>query len=97
MDNANINNNWKVENGIILDNEDNQHIAELCDGATQEQGDLIVQAVNALPYFVGVLKTLQKDCTMALDRTWDKSDEGFEDMLTVIEDMLAKVAQSNSK
>lgn len=34
-----------------------------------------------------LLEHLETDCNMALSDTWDRSDEGFEAMLIVIEEI----------
>ena len=35
-----------------------------------------------------VLKTLKKDAEMALNGKWNKSDEGFEDQITLIKTVI---------
>jgi hypothetical protein len=51
----------------------------------------IVKCVNAHDEFVEVLRTVKRDCEMALSGEWDKSDEGFEDTLFLVDRALARV------
>lgn len=41
-------------------------------------------------------ETLAEDCRMALSGDWDKSDEGFKDSLTLLEDVIAKAKPHTS-
>jgi hypothetical protein len=44
---------------IIVDTDDGQHVAELCDGALNEQGEYIVKCVNAHDELVAALRELK--------------------------------------
>ena len=56
-----MNTPYKLTNGVIVDSEDGQHIAELCDGATPEQGQHIVKCVNSHDELVDALGWLDTD------------------------------------
>lgn len=68
----------------------------ICDTAIQPKelaeanAVFIVRACNAHEELLSALKVVAKDCCMALDGTWDKSDEGFRDTLELVEAAIAK-------
>ena len=40
---------------------------------------------------INLLKTIKEDAMMALDNTWDRSDNGFEVQLQLIDDFLNEI------
>ena len=57
---------------IIIDEEDGQHIAELCDGATPEQGKSLVESYNLHEELISALR----ECHQALqDHVQYEDDE----------------------
>jgi len=71
-----MNNNWKIIDGVIIDGEDGQHIAELCDGATPEQGEEIVKCVNAHAALVEAAESARACIQNLLEIYGSESDEG---------------------
>lgn len=85
---------WVDGNGFIEDvHYDDQHIVELID-----QTILDVEEDETIAQMVTALRTVAKDCQMALDGEWDKSDAGFQDTLDMVESAIEKtLAYANIK
>jgi hypothetical protein len=49
------------DNNVIVDEEDGQHIAELCDGASRQQGESTIKAMTHHDDLVAALKMLLAD------------------------------------
>lgn len=48
----------------------------------------IIELRKAKRILLRACNTARKDCIMALSGAWDKSDEGFEDTKTMLEDAI---------
>ena len=52
---------------------------------------------NAKKILLRACKIAHTDCRMALSGAWDKSDEGFEDTKTMLEDAIEKAGGDTCK
>lgn len=52
--------------------------------------DAIRPLLTAAPVLLDACKTLAEDCRMALSGDWNKSDEGFQASLEMLESVIAK-------
>lgn len=49
---------------------------------------------NIMNEILSVLETLKEDAEMALEGTWDKSDDGFEAQITLIDKIILKIQEN---
>jgi hypothetical protein len=66
---------------IIVDTDDGQHVAELCDGALNEQGEYIVKCVNAHDELVDALESARdsiRELVGVYGAEDDESDHWYE-------------------
>ena len=56
---------------------------------------MALRVMAAAPKLLEALMTIREDCRMALEGDWDKSDDGFEDMLCLIDAAVAEATDDS--
>jgi hypothetical protein len=84
---------WVVQSEFettIVDSLDNE-LAQVFAPGTQEQLE-IGRLMAAAPELLAACTTVAEDCRMALSGEWDKSNEGFQASLELLESVIAKAS-----
>jgi hypothetical protein len=72
----------------ILDGENQDMINAICDIIVDRFDQFENNNDKTTNDAINLIKTLREDAVMALDGRWDRSDDGFEDQITLIDKFL---------